>query len=212
MADQANQPASLWQKDRQLAQRLDLGDGAAFDEFIYDHVPRLHRYALSRLPGDTSAAQDAVQTAVCKALDKLDQYRAEASLFTWLCSICRNEIASLHRQRARAIEVPWNDVQEPPPNQARPVGSPSSVLARKEAAGLVHLALDRLPVKQAQALEWKYVDGLSVQDIADRLGTTTKAAESVLSRARAGFRDAHAGVAKGLDGRGFRGLRKPRGP
>jgi DNA-directed RNA polymerase specialized sigma24 family protein len=37
-------------------------------------------------------------------------------------------------------------------------------------------------------LEWKYIDGLSVREMADRLGRTEKAVESVLFRARAAFR------------------------
>ena len=39
-------------------------------------------------------------------------------------------------------------------------------------------------------LEWKYVDGLSVADIAARLGVGPKAAESLLTRARNAFREA----------------------
>ena len=37
-------------------------------------------------------------------------------------------------------------------------------------------------------LEWKYLDGLSVRDMAERLGETEKAVESVLYRARREFR------------------------
>ena len=45
------------------------------------------------------------------------------------------------------------------------------------------------------ALEWKYVDGLSVAEIGVRLGRSRKAAESLLDRARGAFRDAFAALA-----------------
>ena len=66
---------------------------------------------------------------------------------------------------------------------------PDEVLRRKEVARLVHRALDHLPRRYGRALEWKYVEGLSVKEIAVRLEIGPKAAESVLSRARVAFRD-----------------------
>jgi RNA polymerase sigma factor (sigma-70 family) len=80
-------------------------------------------------------------------------------------------------------------------------------LRRKEAVRLVHLALDHLPTRYGQALEWKYLEGLAVREIGQRLGLEPKAAESLLSRARASFRRVFAGISKGLDGQGYRGLR-----
>jgi RNA polymerase sigma-70 factor (ECF subfamily) len=58
----------------------------------------------------------------------------------------------------------------------------------------VHLTLDLLPEHYARALQWKYVDGLSVEQIATRLGLSGKAAESLLTRARQAFRDGYQSV------------------
>jgi RNA polymerase sigma-70 factor (ECF subfamily) len=54
---------------------------------------------------------------------------------------------------------------------------------------LIQAALDALPDRYGDVLEWKYVDGLSVKQIAQRLGVGPKAAESLLSRARGAFRE-----------------------
>jgi len=54
----------------------------------------------------------------------------------------------------------------------------------------VQATLDRLPEHYAAILEWKYVDELSVNDIAGRLAVGPKAAESMLTRARVAFRAA----------------------
>jgi RNA polymerase sigma-70 factor (ECF subfamily) len=72
---------------------------------------------------------------------------------------------------------------------------PESEAGRRELSRLVQLTLDHLPGRYGQVLEWKYIQGLSVDEIAQRLGVGYKAAESLLTRARGAFRDAFALVA-----------------
>ena len=55
---------------------------------------------------------------------------------------------------------------------------------------VVEATLDALPGHYGEVLEWKYLDGHSVQEIASRLELGPKAAESLLTRAREAFRDA----------------------
>lgn len=71
----------------------------------------------------------------------------------------------------------------------------------------MHVTLDRLPGSYANALEWKYVEGLPVAEIAGRLGLSPKAAESLLTRARTAFREGFVALTRGRLGGGsaFRG-------
>ena len=50
------------------------------------------------------------------------------------------------------------------------------------------MTLDSLPAPYGDVLEWKYLEGASMRDIADRLGLTVKAVESMLTRARESFK------------------------
>jgi RNA polymerase sigma factor (sigma-70 family) len=59
-----------------------------------------------------------------------------------------------------------------------------------ETRARVAAVMDALPDDQRLALEWKYVEGLSVRDIADRMGRSEKGAEATLYRARNAFREA----------------------
>ena len=61
---------------------------------------------------------------------------------------------------------------------------------RREIVRLVQLTLDGLPPKYGDVLEWKYIHGLTVAEIAARLKMGVKAVESLLTRARQAFRDA----------------------
>ena len=63
---------------------------------------------------------------------------------------------------------------------------------REEIGRFVQVALDRLPAHYGNALEWKYLENLPVKEIASRLEMGPKAAESLLTRAREAFRQAHA--------------------
>jgi RNA polymerase sigma factor (sigma-70 family) len=70
---------------------------------------------------------------------------------------------------------------------------------RTEIIALVHVALDRLPSHYARVLEWKYLEGYTMKEIAGRIDSTSKAVESLLTRARIAFRDALSTL---LDGHG----------
>jgi RNA polymerase sigma-70 factor (ECF subfamily) len=63
-------------------------------------------------------------------------------------------------------------------------------LDRAETARLVRSLLDRLPSRYGDVLEWKYVEGLSVDEIGAELGIGHTAAQSLLARARVAFREA----------------------
>src|SRR5215213_9573521 len=76
--------------ERELVRRMLSSDEDAFDEFFADYFPRLFRFAVLRLR-DPDVAEDIVQTSLIAAMRHLGSWRGEASLFTWLCTICRRE-------------------------------------------------------------------------------------------------------------------------
>ena len=183
--------------DRELVRRMLGGDEGAFDEFFADYFPRLFRFALLRLR-DPDAAEDLVQTSIIAAMRHLGSWRGEASLFTWLCTICRREIAAWQKRTSRRVLVSIEDDDPSLRAALDSIGAaadaPDARLARADTGRTVQLALDHLPPRYSRALEWKYLEELSVDDIAGRLQCTPKAAESLLTRARAAFRDAFAAV------------------
>jgi RNA polymerase sigma-70 factor (ECF subfamily) len=173
------------------------GDERAFDEFFEGHFPGLYRFAMTRLNHDEDAAEEVAQATICKAITKLGTYRGEAALFTWLCTFCRHEISAYYRRykmTARRVDL----VEDAPEIRAALESSsgmfegPAGVFDRAEIGRLVQVALDQLPTHYGDALEWKYLEGLSVKEIAVRLQLSPKAAESLLTRAREAFRDCFA--------------------
>jgi len=178
--------------DKRLVEQMLAGDDVAFRKFFATYFPRLLRFALYRLHGDYALAEDVAQNALGKAIDKLDTYRGEAALYSWLCTFCRHEIGAVLRRTHRE---PVDLIEDLPMVRATleslidPGAAPDRDADRSELARLIQVTMDSLPPVYADALEWKYIDGLSVAEIGNRLGRGHKAAESLLNRARESFRD-----------------------
>ncbi|MGH8244301.1 MAG: RNA polymerase sigma factor [Steroidobacteraceae bacterium] len=192
--------AELVHVDRALARRILGGDEEAFRELFDRFFPRLYRFALARLPRDPDAARDVVQQTFCQAIEKLDTYRGEAALYTWFCQICRNVLADQYRRNDRLAGRVVLLEDRPDARAmleslaASAADEPETGALREQVHRIVEATLDALPGRYGEALEWKYIDGLSVREIAGRLSLGEKAAESLLTRARASFREAIAGL------------------
>lgn len=171
-------------EDRDLVRRMRAGDEMAFQAFSDHYIEGLYRFAVARLGRDREIARDVVSATVCRAIEKLGSYRGDAPLFTWLCAICRNEMAGHYRKQQGRPTVDIELVEEADDGAA----TPEEMLLETESSKLVHRALEHLPPRYAAALQWKYIDGLAVDEIARRLELGLKAAESVLTRARQAFR------------------------
>jgi RNA polymerase sigma-70 factor (ECF subfamily) len=190
--------------DRALVTRLSSGRDEAFTEFFELMFPRVYRFALARLGEREDAAEDVAQATLCQVVRRLETWRGEASLFTWVCTICRHEIDAWRRKHPDEASV---ELAEDTPEiraaleslYAVESGRTHTAVEQRQLASLVQRVLDHLPTHYGSVLEWKYLDELPVRDIASRLDLSEKAAESLLTRARAAFRDAVEAVAPDLD-------------
>ena len=182
--------------DLATARRILRGDERAFRQLFDSFFPRLYRFALARLGGDHDAASEIAQLTLCRGIERLDSYRGEAALYTWFCQICRHALIDHCRvmQREEQILRPIEDqpdIRAVLEAVAAPLDAQPEVQAwQDDIKRLVQATMDSLPQHYGDILEWKYVDGLTVADIAARLGVRPKAAESLLTRARNAFREA----------------------
>ena len=182
------------EEDRLLVQRLLAGDQAALRQFFDEYFDRLYRFAYARLRGDAALAEDAAQSTLARALRGLATFRGESGLFSWLATICRNEIADLVEKSARTgAHTASLDVEGAARDAAHAVASPD--MAEKSLAGaerlrVIRQVLDELPGRYGEMLELKYIEEWDVERIARRVGLSFEAAQSQLQRARLAFRSA----------------------
>lgn len=182
--------------DADLVASMLTGDEVAFRQFFNGYFPRLFRFAVPRLAGNTDAAKEVVQSTLIKAMRHLANYRGEAALFSWLCQICRRQIIdhlrTTKRHGDRLFLVEDSDEMQAVLESvaAPPDAEPAHGYSSEETRRLVQSVLDRLPGRYGDVLELKYVEGRSVEEIAQTLGVGRIAAQSMLARARVAFREA----------------------
>jgi len=179
----------LHAEDRELARKVAARDEAAATVFFDSYFARLYRFVALRVDAH-HACEDIVQEAMIKAVRNMHGYRGEAALFTWLCQIGRNEISN-YFQRHQKKDAPLVSLDDDPHIRAALESLSGGSLDESERLALeqmVQLTLDYLPDKYGKALEWKYLEGLSVEEIAERFGDGVVSVQSLLARARSAFR------------------------
>ena len=196
---------AVYLDDKRLVKQLLAGDERAFEQFFEENFARLYRFALVRLSDDPDAAREVAQITLTRALRKLATYRAESALFTWLCAICRNEtsdwLARQGRYREHIVLVEdFPEVQAAVDSFQLPDQmSPEHHYRRVEVLRLIQVALDRLPPKYGDILEWKYIEGHSIKDISARLNIGSEATQSLLARAKRSFAEIYSILAAGAN-------------
>jgi RNA polymerase sigma-70 factor, ECF subfamily len=153
-----------------LVQDAQAGDQQAFMQLVEPHLPAAYRLAIGMLRSETEA-EDAVQDAVLKAWRNFGRFRRDSDLRPWLFTIVANECR--HQRRSRW----WSVVKRPgspEPAQSAPVEPDNTNL---------RAALYRLPHDQRLVLVLRYYLDLSFPEVAQALGTTTKAAKCRTYRA-----------------------------
>lgn len=203
-----------YSNDASLIAAMLKGDEAAFRAFFGTYFPRVYRFALPRLGNDAEACKEVVQSTLIKAMRALAGFRGDAALFSWLCQICRRQIADYLRANKRHSQnvVLIDDtpgLREALEAIAAPAADePLQGYGTAETRRLVQSVLDRLPSRYGDVLEWKYIEGRSVEEIGDLLGVGQTAAQSLLARARTAFREALETVFGSTAGDVLAGMRK----
>jgi len=183
-------------RDRRLARRMCDGDDAAIASFCREYLPKVYRFALARVRVEADA-DDVVQIVMRNAARRIETYRGESTLLTWLLQICRHELSKRYARADRhpaPLAFDDDDVLRAAVEsiEASPTDEPERAAMREEMTAQLRCALEELPERYADALEMKYVDDMSSKEIAERLGIGDEATQSLLARARRALKEVFA--------------------
>jgi RNA polymerase sigma factor (sigma-70 family) len=135
---------------------------------------------------DIHAAEDVSSEAMLAFLRNIHEFEADApNVGGWLRSVVDFKVADHFRKQLRNRDRLQYLAKQP---THREVSAPSAALEIGETRDHVLKVLDQLPGRHREVLECKYLDAMSVREIASRLGETEKAVESLLYRGRCEFR------------------------
>lgn len=173
--------------DRQLVSRCLAGDSLA-ERALYDaHVERIYRL-MHRMAGDGDLAADFTQETFIRAFERLEQFRGDSSLSTWLhtiaVSVALNGMRKVKRIRGRV-----DSIDDAPALAVEPKGFTADLKAK------LHAAIDALSEKLRPVFVMHDVEGYTHEEIAGTLGIPVGTSKARLFDARAKLRLALAAFA-----------------
>lgn len=155
---------------------LQAGDDAAWKQFMKEWAPRLYHYVSYNLRG-ADDAQDVLNETLLAVVQSIGNFDGKVALSTFIYSIAYHKIADYWRAKQDTAELPeWLSTAGP-----------------NHTSIQFYEALAQLSEEAQQVLMLRYHVGLSVTEIAEILGRSYKATESLLSRVRRQFEVAFLG-------------------
>jgi RNA polymerase sigma-70 factor (ECF subfamily) len=185
-------PASLGRSASALtivcAMKEGPGGLAADPSVVWSHADDVARLA-RQLCQHREDAEDVAQTSLLKASQRLDGFRGEASVRTWLHRITANECWMLRRRvTARSLDAILESPTLLPGAAHAAEADPESLVEDRELGRLVVTAIAALPNRQRAALILSDGGQLSAEEVARALGATVSSVRSLLVRARRSLR------------------------
>jgi RNA polymerase sigma-70 factor, ECF subfamily len=172
--------------DVTLVRRALAREPGAFRAIMTANNQRLYRLARSIVRND-SEAEDVLQDAYLHAFARLDSFRGESALATWLSRIVINEALGRLRKARRAAALPESALPQatiiPFPLHAGS-SDPEKSMAQRQILELVERAMDALPEIFRTVFVARAVEGLSAEETAELLGLKPETVKTRLFRAR----------------------------
>ncbi len=160
-------------EEADLVSRLRRGDADAANEFFDRYAARVRRFIAQSLGARASEADDLLQETFIALAEALPFFRGDSSLFTFACAIAHRKVLSFVRTNARRARL-VRAAAIPGPEPRRDIGT------RRDFNDV----LLQLPPEYREALVLKYVEEISIAEIARVLELSEHAVESRLARAR----------------------------
>ena len=175
--------------DEVLVTQARSGDARAFGELIKRHRNACMKRAKLMLR-NRSDAEDEVQNAFWKALQRLDQFRGEGSFSAWLNRIVENQCLMRIRedQNARFVYLDESTEANIRLELVSQRTGPEDALGLDEVLVLLRREISRMPPLLRNVMLLRDLDQLPMPDVASRLGLSVPAAKSRLMRARTELR------------------------
>jgi len=179
--------------DLTLVQRARSGDDRAFRLLVERYQKKVYAVALGMVK-DREDAMDVVQEAFVKVHRSLENFKADATFYTWLYRITVNVCIDVIRRRGamRTDAVEFDESIQHDLTEANLGGvssqlgaNPEKALLRRELGEKIEEALSQIPEKHRAILLLRELDGLSYEELAHVLDIPKGTVMSRLFHARA---------------------------
>jgi RNA polymerase sigma-70 factor (ECF subfamily) len=173
--------------DQELVRRVQRGDSAAFDLLVRKYQHRIAAL-IGRYIADWSECQDVAQDTFIRAYRAIGNFRGDAQFYTWLHRIAVNTAKNhlvAHKRRPPTEDNDVSDAEQFDSGiRLRDTDTPDRELARQQMEQVVMRAVDALPEELRTAITLREVEGLSYDEIAQRMDCPIGTVRSRIFRAR----------------------------
>lgn len=176
--------------EKQLVQRAQKGDEAAFEKIVTTYEARVFALAL-RFTGSPADAADLTQEVFLRAWRSLATFRGDSTLSTWLYRITNNLCLDHARRHTQVATMPLEeeDTGEGRLPEMRAASIPEEALEQGEVQREIAAALEKLSDEHRQMICLRDMDGYTYAEIAEALNLEEGTVKSRLARARSKMRE-----------------------
>jgi RNA polymerase sigma-70 factor, ECF subfamily len=168
--------------DAELIERCLRKDNSAWDQVVARFRRKVFHIAY-KFTGKHDEAEDLTQEIFLKVFRSLDKFNRDADFSTWLGSVARNYCIDHYRAGRREREVLVEDLLAFDLAPASS-GNPHRALEDKDRRSFLRKGLDLLPEKLREAVVLRDLQGLSYQEMAERLALPEGTVKSRINRGR----------------------------
>jgi len=182
--------------EQELVDKLKRGDRGAVERFFNDYFDTLYRFVFYRLGGDHHMTEEVIQEVLVSVMKNIGSYRGEASFHTWITTVAKNRLADHGRARAarRKLEVSLSAVDSALSSALSAIEKggevPAETAEKTELRELVRATLSSIPPAMQKLLRLRFIDGLTLDDLAREVGQSVGAVRNRLQVASRVFKTA----------------------
>lgn len=170
--------------DATLIKRLFAHDRRVVLAFYQEYAPQLRRFIAGKV-ANTQDSEEILQDTLFAFLEGIRDFEKKSSIRTYLFSICQHKVIDYYRRKKFKhlvfSQMPQLEML------VSPLLGPEAVLDETLVKEKIRKVLALLAPVYRQVLELKYMEQVSVEEIAETLSISFKSAESRLFRARKNF-------------------------
>ena len=153
------------------------------DTIYRDNFIKVYRYILS-MSGDPHLAEDITQETFFKAIQKLNGFRGDCSLTTWLCRIARNLYLN-HKSRQTRDQ---NYLKHHPPETVSPESVERELIQKEQTSAVIN-AMQKLDDPYKEVFSLRAFSDLSFKEIGKMFGKNDSWARVTYHRAKLKIRE-----------------------
>jgi RNA polymerase sigma-70 factor, ECF subfamily len=168
--------------EAELIERCLAKDNAAWEEVVARFRRKVFHIAY-KFTGKHDEAEDLTQEIFLKVFRSLEKFNRDADFSTWLSSVARNYCIDRYRASKREKEVLVDDLLAFD-HAPSPAGNPHRTLEDRDLRTFVRAGLDQLAPKLREAVVLRDLQGLTYQEMAERLELPEGTVKSRINRGR----------------------------